>query len=106
MWPKLCDGLMVYHRQKKLEWYAPGKKKMFPSADGQADALWEQFVMKVVDNFLVVADAIYVISEKNLVCSNVIIIIEYYFESETVWIHRLLIERNFLFLSKKGYHSI
>ena len=84
----------------------PGKKNLFPSADGQADALRKQFDMKVVDNFLVLVDAIYVISEKNLVCSNVIIINEYYFESETVWIRRLLIERNFLFLSKKCYHSI
>jgi hypothetical protein len=83
----------------------PGKKNLFPSADGQADALRKQFDMKVVDNFLVLVDAIYVISEKNLVCSNVIIIIEY-FEPETVWIQSLLIERNFLFVSKKGNHSI
>jgi hypothetical protein len=61
----------------------PGKKNLFPSADGQADALRKQFDMKVVDNFLVLVDAIYVISEKNLVCSNVIIIIEY-FEPETL----------------------
>ena len=38
----------------------PGKKNLFPSADGQADALRKQFDMKVVDNFLVLVDAIYV----------------------------------------------